>query len=494
MSQITIQNLTFAYDGSYENIFEKLDLRLDTDWKLGLIGRNGKGKTTLLRLLSGHLDHDGSIVKPVATAYFPYPVKDPALDTLEIVAEICPNYAHWELLREMNHLSLDEELLYRPFDTLSGGERTRLLLAVLFLKENRFLLIDEPTDHLDIEGREIVARYLDRKKGFILVSHDRAFLDSCVDHILAINRSGLELMQGNFSTWWANNEKREQFELAENKKLKSEIKRLEASANEKASWSLNHERAKYGGDVRDRGFVGAEAARMMKRSKNLEKRQRKAIEDKKKLLKNLEHSFPLKLSQLDFHTQQYVSLSDISIRYDDRIICDGVTFFVEKGDKLSLIGKNGSGKSSILKLICGEDIPHDGCLVKHHQLKISYVSQDTSELSGSLNAYAKAHGIDGAFFKSILQKLNFDPSRFETPLEAMSLGQQKKVLLARSLSEKSHLLIWDEPLNYIDVISRIQIERLLSEHELTVLFVEHDRAFCEKIANKTVMLTSKPRR
>ncbi|MNI46348.1 putative ABC transporter ATP-binding protein YheS [compost metagenome] len=165
-----------------------------------------------------------------------------------------------------------------------------------------------------------------------------------------------------------------------------------------------------------------------------------------------------------------------------------MNFTIEQGERIALSGKNGSGKSSILKLICGEDISYTGSFMKDSQLKISYVSQDTSHLQGSLTDYIRDNGIDETLFKSILRKLDFSRMQFEKDLSTYSGGQKKKVLIATSLSEQVHLHIWDEPLNFIDVISRMQIEELLLEYTPTILFVEHDREFCNNVATKTIEL------
>ncbi len=151
-----------------------------------------------------------------------------------------------------------------------------------------------------------------------------------------------------------------------------------------------------------------------------------------------------------------------------------------------LSGANGSGKSSIIKLICGEEIDYKGTFRKGSQLKISYVSQDTSHLQGNLTDYARSHDIDESLFKAILRKLDFSRLQFEKDISSFSGGQKKKVLIAKSLCERAHLHIWDEPLNFIDVISRMQIEDLLLEHSPTILFVEHDKEFCSNIATKVV--------
>ncbi|MEK4328582.1 Lsa family ABC-F type ribosomal protection protein [Paenibacillus sp. FSL R7-0312] len=492
MSLINVSNLTFAYEGTYDNIFEQVNFQLDTDWKLGFTGRNGRGKTTFLNLLLGKYEYSGTISAQVSFEYFPFPVADPTSQTLDVISEIDPEYVHWKLMRELNLLKVAEDVLYRPFNSLSNGEQTKVLLAALFIKENSFLLIDEPTNHLDMKARKLVSDYLSTKSGYILVSHDRAFLDNCVDHILSINKTNIEIQKGNFSSWWENKTRQDNFELAEDEKLRRDIKRLSASSKRTGGWAHEVEKSKNGtrnsGSKLDKGYVGHKAAKMMKRSKSIQQRQESAITEKSKLLRNIESSDSLEISQLPYHKQQLVQLDDVSIYYGDKSVCSEVSFTIERGDRIALSGSNGSGKSSILKLICGEDMKYTGSFIKDSQLAISYVSQDTSHLQGSLTEYAREHGIDESLFKSILRKLDFSRIQFEKELSTFSGGQKKKVLIARSLSEKVHLHIWDEPLNFIDVISRMQIEELLMEHTPTILFVEHDREFCTNIATKQVYL------
>ena len=492
MSQIKVDHLSFAYPGSYDNIFEDVSFQIDTDWKLGLIGRNGRGKTTFLNLLLGKYTYSGSISTPVSFSYFPFSIENKSICTEEVIGSLCFDFPRWVLIRELEFLDVPEAVLYRPFDTLSPGEQTKVMLAALFLDEDRFLLIDEPTNHLDTGGRKLVSEYLQSKHGFILVSHDRAFLDGCVDHILSINKTDIELQQGNFSSWFVNRERQDHFETAENEKLKKQITRLQQSAREKADWSDAVEKTKYGtknsGLRPDRGYLGHKAAKMMQRSKSIAKRQQDAIEEKSQLLKNTERAEDLKVSQRPYHALRLLSFDKVTVSYGERIVCENVSFSVERGDRTALLGKNGSGKSSILKLICGQDIPYSGVLQRGSGLKISYVSQDTSFLRGSLSEYSEESGIDESLFKAILRKLDFERIQFEKDIRDFSGGQKKKVLIAKSLCEKSHLLIWDEPLNYVDVISRMQIEALLLSYKPTILFVEHDRTFTEKIATKIVWL------
>lgn len=495
MSLINISNLTFAYDGSYDNIFENVSLQLDTDWKLGLTGRNGRGKTTLLKLLLGQYEYRGNISANARFEYFPYEVNNKSENTLDVLEQIHPDLQYWQLSREMNALEIDESVLYRPFGTLSNGEQTKLLLAALFLKENNFLLIDEPTNHLDYKGRELVSNYLSTKKGFILVSHDRTFLDGCVDHILSINKANIELQRGNFTTWLENKERQDNFELAENEKLRKEIKRLRESAREKAEWSDRAERQKIGIDPLKvdnkkghRAYQAMKAKKMMKRSKAIEQRQQNAIEEKTKLLKNIDYKEDLKLTQLDHHAQRLASFRELSVKYSAAPVFENISFNIEKGDRIALLGRNGSGKSSILKLICELDIPHTGSFERSSGLVVSYVVQDTSALCGTLSGYAAACKIDETLYKTILRKLDFTRAQFDKDMRDFSGGQKKKALIARSLCERAHIYVWDEPMNYIDIISRMQIEELLLKFKPTILFAEHDKAFVGKIATKIIEL------
>ena len=495
MSLINVTNLTFAYDGSYENIFENVSFQLDTNWRLGFTGRNGRGKTTFLNLLLGKYEYWGSISASVEFSYFPYHVKDPSVLAIDAVEQMHPDYEYWRVAREMAKLALEDEVLYRPYGTHSNGEQTKLQLAVLFSKENNFLLIDEPTNHLDIRGRELVSRYLSGKRGFILVSHDRSFLDGCVDHILSINKSDIQICKGNFSTWWENKRKQDAFEQAENEKLKREISRLEETAREKASWSDSAERRKLRHDPMEvdnvkgwRPLQGAKAKKSMARAKAIEKRQNAAIEEKSKLLKNIERSDDLKIFQTPFHTKRLAELKAVTIDYGGGAVCENISFEIRMGDRNALQGANGSGKSSIIKLLCGQDIPHTGEVWLGNGLKISYVSQDTSGLRGKLTDFARESGIDESLFLAMLAKLDVPKVQMEKDMSALSAGQKKKVLLARSICEPMHLHIWDEPMNYIDIISRMQIEAVLKEYQPTILFVEHDKAFCDNVATKVVRL------
>lgn len=520
MSRINVSGLTFCYEGSYDNIFENASFYMDTDWKLGLIGRNGKGKSTLLSLLLGRYEYDGSIQASVDFDYFPFEISEGkrSEDTIDVIESIHPDYELWKICRELDLLNTDADILYRSYQTLSPGEQTKVMLAVLFSRENNFLLIDEPTNHLDAATRTTVQDYLITKKGFILVSHDRQILDAVIDHVLVLEKEKIRTEKGNFSSWWENKQRRDAFELAENEKLKLEIRKLEASARRTAAWADKVERSKIGFNpieehdrfLDTRGYIGEKSRRMQQRRKNLENRQNKAIDEKSRLLRNIDEAGDLKLTFLQHHKEVYIRMSDFQVCYKDRenndaaITVPANPFHMElkRGERLVLSGKNGCGKSSIIKsiLLCEDamvlgGIPEDmacepfkvsGNLELAKALKISYIRQNSEFLKGRLDHYIDRLGVSNSLFKAVLRQLDFDRVQFDKPMDEYSDGQKKKVLVAGSLLQQAHLYIWDEPLNYMDVFSRMQIEKLILKYRPTMLLVEHDGSFAQQIATRRI--------
>ena len=490
MSLISVNNLTFGYDGSYNNIFENVSFNIDTDWKLGLIGRNGKGKTTFLKLLQGKYEYKGTISKNVDIDYFPFEITNKDKMSIELVNEIAPNVEDWEIIKELNLLNTDTEILYRNFNLLSGGEQVKILLISLFLKGNNFLLIDEPTNHLDVETIDNLVNYLEKKKGFIVVSHNRNFLDKIVDHIIAINNTNIEIQQGNFSSWKENKDRQDNFEIVQNERLKKDINRLEIASKNSAKWANKAERAKskkYNTESTiDKGYIGHKASKIMKTSKVMEQRIEKAIDEKTNLLRNIDKNENLKIIPLESNKNPLVLVNNLQIKYDDRAIFNPISFEINTGDRVALVGKNGVGKSSILKLILGKELQYNGIFKLASELKISYVSQSTKDLKGNLKTFAQISKIDESIFKAMLVKMGLLKTDFDTNIQDMSEGQKKKVLIAKSISEQANIYIWDEPLNYIDILTRIQIEDAILNYKPTLVFVEHDETFIKKVATKII--------
>ena len=447
MTDISLKNVSFSYYGSLRPIFNQINLSFDTNWKIGLIGRNGIGKTILLKMLTKELEYTGVITNSTTCVYFPPTIKNHDLTCLEIYRQSSEE-EEWKFIRELNLLGLDLSVLDQPLSLLSPGERMKVLLGILFTKEDAFVLIDEPTNHLDSLGRKVVSEYLRQKRqGFMVISHDREFLDGCIDHVLAINRNSIEIQSGNYSSWYQNKLQKDQLEFNENHKLIKEISRL-----------------------------------------NLIKRQEKLIEEKERLLKDIELQENLFLHPLNFPKKEIIKVNHLSFNYGDKNILQDLSFVIKRGDRISINGENGSGKSTLFNCLIGKLEVESSMILKPKDLRISYVPQEIKNLKGSFKEYIRSKEIDETLCRTLLAKLNISKDLLESDIESYSDGQKKKLLLSISLATKAHLYIWDEPMNYIDVISREQIEKVILDNDITLIFVEHDNYFKKKIANKNIEL------
>ena len=228
----------------------------------------------------------------------------------------------------------------------------------------------------------------------------------------------------------------------------------------------------------------------MSAAKNLEKRNARKLEEKQNLLKDMERTETLKISGTEHHNKTPVILKGITLKRYGETIVSGFDLTIERGNKISIQGKNGCGKSTLIKYLAGsgetEGITAEGDIYIAPGLKISYVGQDTSSLSGSLYDIADARGADKTVFSTILIKMGFTKEMLYRDVSALSLGQKKFVMIALSLCEHADLYLWDEPLNYIDVYLRQEIERLVKCNNVTMLFVEHDRTFSEAVADREI--------
>lgn len=490
MAQIDIRNLTFAYPGNPENVFENFCLHFDTSWRLGLIGRNGRGKTTLLRLLGGTLKGSGSISAPAGIASFPPVIADEGRSVHCVMESLCPGLELWQAECELDRIGVSVEPSKAAFASLSPGEKTKVLLAAQFMAQPDYMLIDEPTNHLDRSGRQSLAAYLATRKGFLVVSHDREFLDGCTDHTVALNRSGMDVRRGSFSSWQADFETRQASELERNNSLKREIVRLGQSASRSEQWARQRECTKSAG--LDSGYAGHKAAKLMKRAKAAEKRREQAVEEKRSLLHDMERADLLRMFPLAPPQELVLSCSHVRPAYPGLPFA-AATFDLRRGDRVVLEGGNGTGKTSLLRLIAGEDVPCEGSVRKNGGLRISWLGQDTASGRGTLDDIAGARGLDRTQLLTMLHQLGFPRSHFGRRLETLSEGQRKKVLLAASLCERAHLYIWDEPLNYLDLYVRLQLEELIVRVQPTLLMVEHDAAFVRAVATKRVQLVREDR-
>lgn len=499
MSKILVNEMSFYYEPYYNPVFERVNLILDTDWRLGLTGRNGRGKTTFLKLLEGELEPtQGKLIKSVSMEYYPYHFETAYEKTGDVLKEIIGGFKTMEdameafpehpdkeeiercaavqekyreeggyelearICRELYRMGLPEELLDRDFRVLSGGEKSKLLMLALFLRPNAFVLLDEPTNHLDIRGKQAIAHYLKQKKGFLAVSHDRQFLDETADHILAINKTDITLEKGNYSSWKENTEKKEAFERRTKIRLEKEIKVLEKGAVVRRNWAAAAEKEKNPYPTNNRGNT-SRAAKFMRQAKNAEQEAREAIAEKKELLKNYETVPPLYLYK---DTDGSGTDKDLPVLQLEKLTFgyDGVSLFhhfsmeIFRGERIWIRGSNGCGKSTLLRLIKGE--LETKARKAAEEIAISCFYQEPLWQEGSPREWIRDDG-QWERFLSLCSRLDIPDEMQKRPLQTYSSGEKRKVDVARALSEESDILLLDEPLNFMDIYFREQLEKAI---------------------------------
>lgn len=523
MAFIRCNDISFHYADTDQYLFKHLNLEIDTTWKGAIVARNGRGKTTLLKLLHQELEiSGGELIKEVETDLFPIDITVSDQTTFDVIKNYLGPFAQCEQImtdfldgradddryyealsqylelggyeleatikRECYRLKLKEDILNRPYHLLSGGEQTKVQIIMLFLKPNRFILLDEPTNHLDAEGIQSLATYLKQKDGFLIVSHHREFLNQCVDHIIAIEKQGLIVSQGNYDSYEYDYDLKKEFELKQRTKIEKDVRRLEVAARERRNWSNAKEKEKIGAG--DKGFVSHQAAKLMKRALNVERRINQQLEEKKELVKYREHMPYIKIMQ-STKAQTILQVSHLEVGYGENPIIQDLSLTLEAGQRLAICGTNGCGKTTFIKSLLGE-IPIQNVLIKFdNRVRIAYASQFPRYESGFLRDILRELGLEEARFRSILGALSCHREIFERDLSTFSLGELKKVDLARSLYHESQLLIWDEPLNGIDILSRCAIEEAILIYQPTMIFIEHDETFVERVSTHILNLGKK---
>ncbi|MER2129363.1 ribosomal protection-like ABC-F family protein [Leuconostoc lactis] len=482
MTTIEIKHLTFGFDIQEKPLFDDINLNISSQWKLALIGRNGRGKTTLLNLLSEKYRYQGEINTSLKFNYFPQKISNKQQLTYTILQDLLES-EYWKIERELKLLNISDEKLWIPFSELSGGEQTKILLALLFVDEQSFPLIDEPTNHLDNYSRQQVAHYLkEKKQGFILVSHDRNFINSVVDHVLSIEKEDILLYQGNFATYDDQKKKNDDFEQYQNNKLKKEIKRLKDVSTTVADWSQKRENETH--DASSRRI----AKKQSKRAKAIYKRSESKIKDKESLLKNIELIDTLSLAFTPTDKNLLIKVEDFYLSFE-RPIFNPINFELYKGEIMSIEGNNGSGKTSLINYILGHfSGTSTGNYYSHSDTTISYLGQSFEDNRGTLKEFAHNKGISYELLLNNLFKLGMERNVFLNRIENMSVGQKKRIALAKSLLTPAELFIWDEPLNYLDIFNQQQIEEVINQVKPTMIVVEHDKEFINKISKKNITL------
>ena len=514
MIDIAISDLVKEFEVG-KKILDGLTFQVDSGERVGLLGKNGCGKTTLLRILTGQLDWDeGEVVLapdkrvglisqiPVYPAG--YTVED-VLDTAfrplrEMEEEMEQLAARMErgedpaLLRRYDQLTAAFEagggydtdtrknkvcsglqigpgMREQLFDRLSGGEKTRVNLGRLILEDTDILLLDEPTNHLDLKATEWLEEYLDKFKGTVLaVSHDRWFLDRVVDRVIEIQEGKAEFYSGNYSFYVVEKERRYQEKLKQYEKEQAKIQQLEKAAEQLRIWAYS------GND------------KIFKRAQSMEKRiERMRTTDRP----TRERKMEVRFGEREFRGDEVLTIKGLSKSFGQRALFSGVDLEVEGGERIALLGDNGTGKSTLIKILMGEEGPDEGKIRMGPTVKIGYLPQiihfDHPERS-LLDTMLYELDCTAQTARNRLASFKFRGEDVFKPVSALSGGEQSRLRLCMLMDEKINLLILDEPTNHLDIQSREWIEEAVEEYEGNLLFVSHDRYFIDRFATRVWVL------
>ena len=514
MIDIAISGLVKEFEVG-KKILDGLTFQVDSGERVGLLGKNGCGKTTLLRILTGQLDWDeGEVVLapdkrvglisqiPVYPAG--YTVED-VLDTAfrplrEMEEEMEQLAARMErgedpaLLRRYDQLTAAFEagggydtdtrknkvcsglqigpgMREQLFDRLSGGEKTRVNLGRLILEDTDILLLDEPTNHLDLKATEWLEEYLDKFKGTVLaVSHDRWFLDRVVDRVIEIQEGKAEFYSDNYSFYVVEKERRYQEKLKQYEKEQAKIQQLEKAAEQLRIWAYS------GND------------KIFKRAQSMEKRiERMRTTDRP----TRERKMEVRFGEREFRGDEVLTIKGLSKSFGQRALFSGVDLEVVGGERIALLGDNGTGKSTLIKILMGEEGPDEGKIRMGPTVKIGYLPQiihfDHPERS-LLDTMLYELDCTAQTARNRLASFKFRGEDVFKPVSALSGGEQSRLRLCMLMDEKINLLILDEPTNHLDIQSREWIEEAVEEYEGNLLFVSHDRYFIDRFATRVWVL------
>jgi ATP-binding cassette subfamily F protein uup len=478
MAILELKNLTLALGGPA--ILQDVNLRVEKGERASLLGRNGEGKTTLLRIMSGELKPDGGEIlrqSGLRVGYLPQEVpRDLTGKVEEVVAQGLAAHLEdagpWELANQvaqvLTRAGLDGGA---EFSTLSAGNKRRVLLARAMVIEPDLLLLDEPTNHLDIDAIAWLEDQLARFSGALFfVTHDRAFLRAVAQRIIELDRGRLRDWTCNYDTFL--------------------VRRDEHLRDEKNQWAafdrkLAEEEVWIRQGVRDRRTRNEGRVRSLMEMREQRQSRRTQTGDAR-----------IQLQDSDQSGRLVIRTRDLAFSWPDKVMVQGLNTMIMRGDKVGILGPNGSGKTTLLRLLLGELAPTEGTIQTGTKLQVAYFDQQRAQLDETKTVLENvSEGNPTINFNgqpmhiiTYLQNFLFSPDRARSPITHLSGGERNRLLLARLFTQPANLLVLDEPTNDLDLETLELLEELLVNFEGTMLLVSHDREFLDNVTTSTLAL------
>ena len=477
MSLLSLSDITFAWGGPL--LFDGLDLEIHKGERIGFLGRNGTGKSTLMKLIAGEIEPDDGTIRRANHLHITRLIQEVPQDCTGRIADIvsAANDAtsstreEWEVEQAVDtiltKMNLDGDI---PFETLSSGMKRRVLLAQSIVYQPDILLLDEPTNHLDIDAITWLEHFLKGYDGTLLfVTHDRVFLQSLATRIIELDRGQLYDWSCDYQTFL---------------KRKQNLLDAEEKENQHFDRKLAEE------EVWIRKGIKARRTRNEGRVRALEKMRSERTQRRDRL-----GNVKMEAADSEKSGRLVLEFKDVSFTYDTEPIIDQLTLTISRGDKIGIIGKNGTGKSTLLKLLLGKLEPTSGTIRQGTKLEVTYFDQlreqideektvveNVGEGQEMLTINGKQKHIYG-----YLQDFLFTPERARRPARFLSGGERNRLLLAQLFKRPSNLLVLDEPTNDLDSETLELLEELVSNYSGTLLLVSHDRAFLNNVVTSTLV-------
>lgn len=520
MNILNASNISKSY--VEETLFDNIKVTLNSGDTVGLVGRNGEGKTTLLRLLAGlekpsegiiswkknvrigylnqipDYENDTSVYKCLKSVFQELNAISEQLETIEnkmaedieSITTLLSRYGELQTYYEENGgyeidakirkvtygLNIDH-LLDTEWGNLSGGERTKVGLAQMLIKSTDLLLLDEPTNHLDIKSIEWLANYIENFDGAtVIVSHDRYFLDETVDQIIEIDQKMLHIYNGNYSNFVEEREKRLLVEFEAYKTQQKKIKKMKESIKQLRTWASQ---------AKPPNAAMYRRAKSMEKSLNRIERLEKPTLDSKKMNMKLEEGKRV--------SNRVIEMENVAKGYD-YLLFENVNMLVRRGEHVAIIGDNGTGKSTLLKIILGLTSVDAGAIKTANNLKIGYLSQHEFESDNDdtlLNTIRGKINVTEGEARHILANFMFYGKDVFKKVKDLSGGEKIRLRWAQIVNTDYNLLVLDEPTNHLDIDAKETIEDALLNFEGSIITVSHDRYFLNKLFNTTYLLKNK---
>ncbi|KPU27144.1 ABC transporter ATP-binding protein [Caloranaerobacter sp. TR13] len=521
MIELSLNDVEKYYGAN--KILKKISFEVKTGERVGVVGSNGAGKTTIFKIIAGIGNYENGIIsirKGATIGYLDqipvYPCEYKVIDVLNTAFEelfkirrdmkkleekmnimkgeeldkVIKRYGQLQSLFEYKGgydieeklnkictgLKIKEDFRERKFSTLSGGEKTTVLLGKILLQNPDILLLDEPSNHLDIESIEWLESFLNEYSGTVLIiSHDRYFLDRVVNKIIEIEAGEAKMFYGNYSYYVKEKERQllETYQAYKNQQKK--IKDMEEAIKRFRDWGYR-----------------ADNADMFKKAKNMEKRLERMEKIEKPILEK--QKIQLNFSISNRSGKDVIIIKELSKSFGNNIIFKKLNLHVRYGEKLGILGKNGSGKSTLIKILLNQYIPDQGEVIIGSGVKIGYLEQDIifdNEDSTILEVFRDYFPMPEDKARRILAKFLFYSEDIFKKVKNLSGGEKTRLKLCLLMQQDINTLILDEPTNHLDIDSREMLEDALSNFRGTIIFISHDRYFINKIADRLVELEDK---